>query len=153
MLVWKLLSGNTLNLTNGRSENASISNKLSDSCFQLKERNKEDCNYQIKWVNSVEEAIAPFCTDNLTYTNQQPNQIFNIVVINFQSILAKKAGLSLFISEQQPDIIFGTETWLLPKIKSAEFLPSNYKVIRHDREDRYGGVLLGFCNDLNIVEY
>ena len=74
-------------------------------------------------------------------------------MINFQSILAKKAEFSLFTNEQQPDIIFGTETWLLPEIKSTEFFPPDYSVIRHDRKDGYGGVLLGFRNGLNIIEY
>ncbi|CAG2207668.1 unnamed protein product [Mytilus edulis] len=36
----------------------------------------------------------------------------------------------------------GTETWLLPSICSAEIFPPNYEVIRKDRKDGYGGVLL-----------
>ena len=52
-----------------------------------------------------------------------------------------------------PDIIFGTETWLKASIKSSEFIPHSYTTIRHDRNDGYGGVLIGIKKDLNVIEY
>ena len=81
-------------------------------------------------------------TDNLT-----PLKLF---VINFQSMLAKRAEL---IHEQQPDVIFGTETWLSPNINSTEFFPTGYSLFRKDQSDGYGGVLLAFKKDLTVIEY
>ena len=44
----------------------------------------------------------------------------------------------------------GTETWLTPSICSAEIFPSNYEVLRKDRKDGHGGVLLAIKKDLII---
>ena len=44
-------------------------------------------------------------------------------------------------------MIIGIETWLNNRIHSSEIFPSNYEVIRHDREDGYGGVLLAIRRD------
>ncbi|KAK3091858.1 hypothetical protein FSP39_023193 [Pinctada imbricata] len=41
----------------------------------------------------------------------------------------------------------GTETWLNPSIASSEFFPPNYEVLRQDRSDSYGGVLLAIKKD------
>ena len=68
-------------------------------------------------------------------------------------MLAKRAELSTLIHEHQPDIIFGTETWLLPNINSTEFFPTGYTLFRQDRSDGYGGVLLAFRKDLSVIEY
>ena len=58
------------------------------------------------------------------------------------------------IEQSDPSIIMGTETWLLPSISSAEIFPPNYEVIRKDRKDGYGGVLLAIKKDfiLDSVE-
>ena len=45
-----------------------------------------------------------------------------------------------------PDIIYGTESWLNPDILSSELFPSGYSVYHHDREDGYGGVFIA-CQD------
>ena len=86
------------------------------------------------------------------FNSHQKHDHFDIYVINFQSIIAKQADFSLFINENHPDIIFGAETWLFPSIKSSEFIPQFYMTIRHDRNDGYGGVLIGIHNDLNVIE-
>ena len=72
---------------------------------------------------------------------------------NFQSVLAKRAELFNLIHEHQPDVIFGTETWLSPNINSTEFFPAGYSLFRKDRSDGYGGVLLAFKKDLTVIEY
>ena len=74
-------------------------------------------------------------------------------MINFQSVLAKRAELSNLIHEHQPDVIFGMETWLSSTINSAEFFPAGYSLFRQDRFDGYGGVLLAFKKDLTVIEY
>ena len=47
---------------------------------------------------------------------------------------------------------FGTETRLSSNINTTEFFPREY-ILRQDRPDGYGGVLLAFQNTLNITEY
>ena len=65
------------------------------------------------------------------------------MVMNFQSIVGKKSSFNYAIDYYKPDIrIFGTETWLKPTIPSSEMFPSQYQVIRKDRTDGFGGVLL-----------
>ena len=54
---------------------------------------------------------------------------------------------SMLIDWADPCVIIGTETWLNSRIHSSEIFPFNYKVIRHDREDGYGGVLLAIRKD------
>jgi len=43
------------------------------------------------------------------------------MVINFQSIVAKRAEFHSVINDHHPDIIFGNETWLTPIINTAKF--------------------------------
>ena len=73
-------------------------------------------------------------------------------MINFQSIISKQANFSLFLNDNHPDIIFGTETWLSSEIKSSEIIPNIYNIVRHDRSDGYGGVLIGIRSDLSVTE-
>ena len=68
-------------------------------------------------------------------------------------MLAKRAELANLTQEEQPDIIFGSETWLSPNINCTEFLPTGYTVFRKDRSDGYGGVLLAFKESLTVTEY
>jgi len=79
----------------------------------------------------------------------------NLLMLNAQSVAPKKASLNNLLSEYNPDIIAVTETWLKPDVLSSEFLPSEYNVLRKDRPDGYGGVLLACrktlnCKTLNI---
>ena len=75
------------------------------------------------------------------------------VTINFQSILAKRAHLLCFINEHNPDIIFGTETWLSSTVSSSEISLSGYNIFRKDRKDGYGGVLLALRDNISAKEY
>jgi hypothetical protein len=68
-------------------------------------------------------------------------------IINFQSIKNKKAELLNFINEHSPAIIMGTETWLNSSIHTSEIFPVNYNVVRRDRPDGYGGVLIAVRSD------
>ena len=73
----------------------------------------------------------------------------NVMVINFESIKNKVASLAAFLEIQNyPDVIIGTETWLNPSVGSGEIFPPCYTVIRKDRQDSYGGVLLALKNNL-----
>ena len=112
-------------------------NRYNGNCYKIKKR--ED---------SAEEGLDP--TPTLINTNPIPLKLF---LINFQSVLAKRAELFNLIHEHQPDVIFGTETWLSPNINSTEFFPAGYSLFRKDRSDGYGGVLLAFKKDLTVIEY
>ena len=86
-------------------------------------------------------------------TNDIKSNFLNLFMINFQSIISKRAAFLNLIDDHHPDIIFGTETWLSPTISTAEFLPANYMSFRKDRTDGYDGVLLAFRDTLNVTEY
>ena len=91
---------------------------------------------------------------NISYNTRNPiNQLLKSFIINFQSIMAKKAEFHNLINDHHPDIIFGNETWLSPNVNTAEFLPKQYNIFRQDRSDGYGGVLLTFRSTLNVTEY
>lgn len=66
----------------------------------------------------------------------------SVLVLNCQSIVAKKADLNCLIEVTNPDTIIASETWLKPSNNSSEFSPLNYTVYCKDQEDGYGGVLL-----------
>ena len=56
-----------------------------------------------------------------------------ILNINFQSIRNKQGELINLIDSTKPDVIFGTETWLDPSIKDAQFFQEGYNIYRNDR--------------------
>ncbi len=62
------------------------------------------------------------------------------LVINCRSLKNKVADLAAIMSEYQPDIVIGNESWLNPNIASSEIFPENYNVLRKDRIDGYGGL-------------
>jgi len=118
--------------------------------MQLKEINKDGNRYKIKkWENSAEEGLDLPCA-LINDVNLPP---LNLLVINFQSVLAKRTELTNLINEKQSDIIFGSETWLTPNINSTEFFPTGYTLFLRDQSDGYGGVLLAFKNNLTVVEH
>ena len=91
-----------------------------------------------------------FVTIKPLKTNKTNSQPLKVIVINFQSIKNKKEEVMNLIEQADPSIIMGTETWLTPSICSAEIFPPNYEVIRKDRNDGYGGVLLAIKKDFVI---
>ena len=64
-----------------------------------------------------------------------------VLVINFGSFKNKVADLTVCLDQHNPDIILGS-------IKSEKLFPDKYTVIRKDREDSYGGVLVAIKNNL-----
>ena len=69
-------------------------------------------------------------------------QSLKVIVVNIQSVLAKKVEWLELLSSSNPDIILGCETWLKPEILDSEIVPPEYKLFRHDRKDGYGGTLI-----------
>ena len=75
--------------------------------------------------------------------------ILTSLTVNCQSLLAKRESFMNLIDTHNPDIIFGTESWLRPDILSSELFPSGYVVYRQDREDGYGGVFIACQESLS----
>ncbi|XP_052224149.1 uncharacterized protein LOC127839803 [Dreissena polymorpha] len=80
-----------------------------------------------------------------------------VLVVNFQSMRAKRTSFWLLLEEIDPDIIIGSETWLYPAVYEREILPAGYHVIsRRDlTQDRHGGVIIAsketmIGTDLNV---
>ncbi|CAC5378759.1 unnamed protein product [Mytilus coruscus] len=72
-----------------------------------------------------------------------------VLTINFQSIKNKKPEIDEIIDSCQPDVIFGTETWLSNDTSAYEYIsPSKYTIYTKNRKDGYGGVLLAITNTL-----
>ncbi|XP_072051476.1 uncharacterized protein [Amphiura filiformis] len=71
------------------------------------------------------------------------------LVINFQSIFAKREVFWSLLESTKPDVVMGCETWLKPGVAQGEIFPPGYSVYRKDRKDGYGGALLGITNSLN----
>ena len=51
-----------------------------------------------------------------------------------------------------PDIVMGTETWLNKNITSSEMFSKGYYIVRKDRYDRYGSVLLALKTNADFSE-
>ena len=79
-----------------------------------------------------------------------------ILVINFQSIRAKKTPFWLLLTECNPDIIIGSETWLSPGngIYEREILQCGHHIVaRKDRKGSpHGGVLIATKDTINGTE-
>ena len=87
------------------------------------------------------QASSPRSTRN---RQQKTKDSLRVLIMNFQSIKAKKTPFWLLLSESDPDIIIGSETWLRPGIFEREVIPSGYHIVaRRDRLDSaHGGVII-----------
>ena len=75
---------------------------------------------------------------NLDESRHPPNSkkkinLITSLVVNFRSLNNKIPLFSTLISETDPDIIFGTETWLKPGTTDSELLIPDYDIFRNDR--------------------
>ena len=73
------------------------------------------------------------------------NLPFRLLILNCQSIIAKKPNFLNLINEHKPDFIAGTESWLSDSIHNNEIFPSTYSIYRYDRADGYRS-LESFCS-------
>ena len=53
--------------------------------------------------------------------------LLKVAVINFRSIMSKKADLLEFISTHKPHIIIGSETWLSSDVSNNDVIPHDFK--------------------------
>lgn len=72
------------------------------------------------------------------------------MLVNCRSVVGKSADLIAHIEEAQPDIVYGTESWLHEDIQSTEIFPSNFTVFRKDRNTttKGGGVFQAIRKNL-----
>ena len=75
-----------------------------------------------------------------------------VLIVNFQSIRNKKEELEQILTDENIDIVLGSETHLNPSIYNNELLPPNYTCYRKDRTDGYGGVIIITKSDLIVEE-
>ena len=118
---------------------------------QLADMNKVENAYTIKKREDSAEitTLSVPRTDNhpladLPLANDSP--ILTSLTVNCQSLLAKKESFFNLLDTYNPDIIFGTESWLKPDLLSSEVFPAGYSVYRRDRSDGYGGVFVA-CHE------
>ena len=67
-----------------------------------------------------------------------------VLTVNFHGMKAKKTSFWLLLTETNPDIVIGCETWLHPGIYEREVLPENYHIVtrKYRSSDHHGGVLI-----------
>lgn len=68
-----------------------------------------------------------------------------VLYVNFQSAKNKKEEIANLIDSPDPLIIIGSETLLNSSVH--RIIPANFDVIRKDRSDSWGGVLLDIKKD------
>ena len=98
------------------------------------------------------------CKNKIFYKSQKSQSSkkeLNCVYFNARSIVNKMSELELLITDEQPDILGISETWLNSSISESELNFEGYTVFRKDRDDvvkhRGGGVALYIRNILNPV--
>lgn len=113
-------------------------------------------NHSISRSHSQSQSlsITPITASDHSYLstahdNSLVKQLSNIrlLIINFRSIIHKRAAFHHTLQTYDPDIVIGTETWLTPDIHDSEIFPAdssfNMTIHRKDREDgNHGGVLI-----------
>ena len=67
------------------------------------------------------------------------------MVINCQSISAKKASFASLVEQYKPA---GTESWPSPTTPNYENFLHDYNISRKDKADGYGGVFIASRNHL-----
>ena len=104
-------------------------------------------------IGSPQHASSPIHPSRRKGTRPMQNT-FRILVVNFQSLRAKRSSFWLLLQETNPDIIIGSETWLYPGIYEREVLPVGYHTIaRRDRvQDRHGGVIIAAKDSITGTE-
>ena len=92
-------------------------------------------------------------TNRHTRTQESENKKGKLkcVLINARSIINKKQELEAMVLEENPDLIFITETWADEIHSSAELKLSGYDCHRNDRQGRGGGCIIYAKEDLKTT--
>ena len=62
-------------------------------------------------------------------------KMLRIMIVNFQGIWSKKEFFENCLLNSNADVVIGSETFLDPSIKNAEFLPPGFTAYRQDRDN------------------
>jgi exonuclease III len=100
---------------------------------------------------------SPLFTSSPTISRHRqptPKKTLRILVINFQSIRAKRETFWALLEQVDPDIILASETWLNSSIFEREILPDNCVFVsRRDRTNStYGEVAIIAKHDMEGTE-
>ena len=142
-------------------EHAETTQRITSTISRYESR--RECLHDKKCQDSAEANMSSLCTDNYyptpssdlpspahsNYSNQSPQ--LSALVVNCQSLVAKKASFLNLLNARHPDIVFRCESWLNASISNSEIFPPNHTVYRQDRADGYGGVFLA-CRD-NLITH
>ena len=94
-------------------------------------------------------ALIIVITPISNYINQAPHKSFILLSTYFRGIKPKAESFVNLISEEAPNFITGTESWLNPSVFSIPL------TIKYSRADGYGGVFFSCltkfdCNQIDI---
>lgn len=100
------------------------------------------------------DTSAEFSNDTSAESTIKKNKpkSLRVSVFNFQSIWNKRAILSTFLSENDIDVLIGSETHLTKDILNSEILPSNYIATRKDRDDGFRGIAIIKKNNIMVED-
>ena len=74
-------------------------------------------------------------------------------MFNARSVINKIVDLSVFMYENDPDVVFVIETWTSSDTLDSELCMTGYELYRFDRRHRRGGGCIIYAkNDLNVVK-
>ena len=75
-----------------------------------------------------------------------------VVTINFRNIYNRKDELNSFLTEDNIDIVLGSERHLSPSTNNAEILSWMYTSYRLDRGNDWGGIIIITKKKLTVEE-
>ena len=122
--------------------------ELSNSFHSLASLNDE--NEQLGTPKAASSPLTKHKGKTTHKTNKVRPRSLRLLVINCQSIKAKRESLATCIDTHQPHIVIGTESWLDNTIFNSEIFPANFTAFRKDRDSNKGGggVFIALRNDL-----
>ena len=84
---------------------------------------------------------SPLSLDNSPSINGKSKSSLQltVLILNCQSLVAKRALFINLIVTHTPDIMICSESWLKSSIKDHEIFPAGYAAYHHDCADCYGG--------------
>ena len=91
------------------------------------------------------------CKSKSWNTRKVKVDALRILVVNCQSIRAKRESLHTCVDSYKPQIIIGSESWLDDSISNNEVFPPDFSAFRKDRvhgNDSRGGVFVALRNDI-----
>ena len=90
---------------------------------------------------------------NVNNKSVQCKYVLKCYMFNARSVINKIADLSVFMYENDPDVVFVTETWTSSDTLDSELCMTGYELYRFDRRHRRGGGCIIYAkNDLNVVK-